>query len=80
VISLPHNAALERHPAPLRVLPTRVSTWLPQPDHWPTMTVQAQHDTSGTMLSLYRTPCAFDERCRTYMTHPSPGAGRLPTC
>jgi hypothetical protein len=29
---------------------------------------------------LYRTPCAFDERCRTYMTHPSPGAGRLPTC
>jgi len=44
------------------------------------MTVQAQHDSSGSMRSLYRTPCAFDERCRTYMTHPSPGAGRLPTC
>jgi alpha-glucosidase len=30
------------------------STWLPQPAHWHTMTVQAQHDTSGSMLLLYR--------------------------
>jgi alpha-glucosidase len=39
---------------PFGFSPPGVSTWLPQPDHWPTMTVQAQHDTSGSMLSLYR--------------------------
>jgi alpha-glucosidase len=51
--------------------PDSVQPWLPQPEHWRTLTAEAQSSDEDSMLSLYRTAL------RLRRAHPALGDGEL---